>query len=221
MTVEQRFSPLVQCKHCSNRAPMPIKVSHSEIVSHEPPLAVARSVAPWDEGPVFELLKCPACGKINLATYYWHDAMDASDADYQIVYPVARCLPEGLPAQVQSAYSAALSVRSVDANAFGVLLGRVLEIVCVDRRAEGRSLADQLRDLAGKGEIPEKLVEVARGLRQFRNVGAHAGLGTLTEVEVPILDDLTRAILEYVYSAPLLAQKAATRLAALGDRRTE
>jgi hypothetical protein len=48
----------------------------------------------------------------------------------------------------------------------------------------------------------------ARGLRQFRNVGAHAELGELTKEEAPILENLTRAILEYVSSAPLLIAQA-------------
>ena len=189
---------------------MPVKSHHSEVADHEEPGGYT-----WEEGPIYDLLKCPACGKINLATYYWHDAMDPSEVDYQVVYPTARGTPAGLPEKIQGAYAASLSVRSIDANAFAVLLGRVLELVCLDRGADGRSLSDQLRDLASKGEIPNKLVEVANSLRHLRNVGAHAGLGDLTEAEVPILDDLTRAILEYVYTAPLLAQRALKRLEAL------
>jgi Domain of unknown function (DUF4145) len=63
-------------------------------------------------------------------------------------------------------------------------------------------LNKKLNDLAEKGEIPTKLVEVAHSLRKLRNFGAHASLGELTRDEIPILDDLCRAILEYVYNAP-------------------
>jgi hypothetical protein len=157
MPTEQSFSPVVQCRHCGNRAPMAVKAQFSDVRTFEPPESAKHAMAPWDAGPVYELVKCPACAKINLATYHW-DSMDPETQDYQLVYPVARDLPQGLPKRVESAYNAALSVRSVDANAFAVLLGRVLEMVCVDRGAEGRALADQLRDLAGKGEIPVKLV---------------------------------------------------------------
>jgi len=62
-------------------------------------------------------------------------------------------------------------------------------------------------------------VDVAAGIRKLRNIGAHADLGELTEAELPVLDGLTRAILEYVYSAPLLAREAEERLAKLKKRK--
>ena len=94
-------------------------------------------------------------------------------------------------------------------------MGRVLDLVCEDRRASGDSLDKRLRSLADDGEIPAKLVDVATGLRRLRNIGAHADLGELTGSDLPVLDDLTRAILEYVYSAPHLAREAQERFAKL------
>jgi hypothetical protein len=129
-----------------------------------------------------------------------------------VLYPVKRDAPSGVPAKISKAYNAANRVRAADANAYGVLLRRVLELVCLDRNAAGRDLNSKLADLAQKGEIPNKLVGVAKGLRQLGNVGAHATLGELTPEEIPVLDDLCRAILEYVYSAPSLAQCAEERL---------
>jgi hypothetical protein len=110
---------------------------------------------------------------------------------------------------------AALKVKPIDSNAFAVLLGRVLELLCIDRKAIGKTLDNKLSDLATKGEIPSKLVDVAHNLRKFRNIGAHADLGELTAKEVPILDDLCRATLEYVYTAPHLAQNAENAVKAL------
>ena len=92
-----------------------------------------------------------------------------------------------------------------------MLLGRLLELVCQDRNASGKYLGTRLKDLASKGEIPDKLVGVADGLKNLRNVGAHPTLGELTVSELPIMDSLCRAILEYVYSAPFIAQQAETR----------
>jgi hypothetical protein len=129
-----------------------------------------------------------------------------------VLHPSADRVPEGLPPTIANAHEAAQRVRSVDANAYGVLAGRVLELICLDRQAQGHFLGNKLADLAAKGEIPAKLVDVANGLKDLRNVGAHAALGELTPAEVPILDQLLRAILEYVYSAPSLAAKAEERL---------
>jgi hypothetical protein len=76
----------------------------------------------------------------------------------------------------------------------------------------------RLKSLADNGEIPVKLVDVSAGLRKLRNIGAHASLGELTETDIPVLDGLTRAILEYVYSAPLLAKDAERRFMKLKKR---
>ena len=170
---------------------------------------------PWHEGHIYELLQCAACSSVTLRRYYWHDFLDPDSIEIQQLYPAASRLPEGLPAKISKAYEDALQVRSVNPNAYGVLSGRVLELVCIDRGAAGRFLGNKLADLASKGEIPAKLVDIANGLKDLRNVAAHAVLGELTAEEVPILNELTRAILEYVYSAPALAARAEARLAAL------
>lgn len=69
-----------------------------------------------------------------------------------------------------------------------------------------------LRELADKKEIPEKLVDVADGLRNFGNIGAHAGSGELGKNEIPIVQALAIAILEYLFSAPHLANVAESKL---------
>lgn len=89
-----------------------------------------------------------------------------------------------------------------------VLIGRVMDMVCRDRGANGHFLGNKLADLATKGEVPQKLVEVAEKLTKLRNVGAHAELGELTTREVPIVEDLCCALLDYIYTAPHLAKRA-------------
>jgi hypothetical protein len=121
----------------------------------------------------------------------------------------------GLSPKIEQAYQSALKVKNVDSNAFAVLLGRVLDQVCIERGAKGDSLYDRLKDLASKGEIPTRLAEMAHQLRHLRNIGAHADLGDLTSAEVPILDDLCRAILEYVYTAPKLIEQVELKMAEL------
>ena len=201
-----KFSGKTRCDHCSNTAPMEIVSSYSGVESDDD---LPNSGMTWEEGPVYELLKCPACEEVILRSYYWHsEMMDPSDITYKTLYPSAVDRPIGLPDGLASAFDAAQKVRNIDANAYGVLLGRVLELVCHDRKATGRFLADKLADLASKGEIPDKLVGVAKGLKDLRNIGAHPALGELTNAELPIMDRLCRAILEYVYSAPYIARQA-------------
>jgi hypothetical protein len=171
---------------------------------------------PWERAKVFELVVCPACYGVILRTYWWQEGVE-SEADIfpEILYPGETRVPFGLPTRVQKAFLSAQKVKPIDSNAFGVLIGRVVEEVCADRNAKGSTLADKLKDLAGRKEIPEKLVGVADGLRNFRNLGAHAELGELTPEEVPIVEDLCRALLDYLYTSPFLAQRAIDRLSAL------
>jgi hypothetical protein len=169
----------------------------------------------WEAGDVYQLAKCPACSGMTLRKYYYHDGYESDAMEWTILYPATRALRPGLPNAIEKAWDAAGRVKNIDANAYGVLLRRVLELVCADRDAKGNTLNDKLGDLADKGEIPAKLVAVSRGLRRLTNVGAHAVLGELTPAETPILEDLSRAVLEYVYSALFLAGTAEARLAAL------
>lgn len=212
---EMRFSGTIRCEHCGNSAPMEIVANYSGTRSYADP----RCELSWNAGDVYELLRCPACESVTLRSYYWHDlAMDPSEVEFKTLYPSGVDRPVGLPDSIARALDAARNVRNIDANSYGVSLGRVLELVCQDRNATGNYLADKLGDLASKGEIPEKLVGVANRLKDLRNVGAHPTLGELTPAELPILDRLCLAILEYVYSAPYIAQQAESYFQQLKDK---
>jgi hypothetical protein len=165
----------------------------------------------WDAGAVFELLVCPACEGATLRRYYYHELRDPEEWILDVLYPQAEKIPSGLPVKIKSAYREAARVKN-SPNAYAVLIGRLLEAVCEDRKAVGNTLAKKLDDLAARGEIPGPLAEITHNLRSLRNIGAHAGPVELTAAEVPLLDDLCRAVLEYVYSAPQLVERVKTRL---------
>jgi hypothetical protein len=166
-----------------------------------------------DGGETWRIVVCPACKEVSVGLIRWLDFLDVEDEfRMKIVYPARNRTLTGLPPTIDSAYDAALKVRSVDSNAFAVLLGRVLDMVCLDKQATGATLYDRLNSLAEKVDIPPRLADMAHQLRQLRNIGAHADLGELTPAEVPVLESLCRAILEYVYTAPHLIEKVERRL---------
>lgn len=205
MATEKRFSSVLTCGHCGNAAPMEIVASYSDITRHRD----EATGEPFDTSTTYQILQCPACRAINLRSHFWHEWMDVEEQpDYKLLYPSDIKVPLGLPRDIEMEFRAASKVKAISANAYGVLIGRVLEMVCADRKATGKFLSHRLSDLAKKGEIPHNLVEVANNLARLRNVGAHFDLGQLTPEEVPILEDLCKAILEYVYSAKFLAHKA-------------
>jgi hypothetical protein len=217
MSKEKRFTGSIKCGHCQNESPMEIVAMYSGVQEYRDD----GSDMTWEAGVVYEMNKCPACDGITLRSYNWHSgSMDGSDIEYIVLYPSQERSLRGLPKSIDKNYKAAQKVRNISANAYGVLVGRLLDSVCEDRNASGNTLDERLRSLANKGVIPAGLVNVAAGIRKLRNIGAHGDLGELTEAEVPVLDDLTRAILEYVYSAPLLASDAEIRFAKLKKKKS-
>jgi hypothetical protein len=207
---------IVQCGHCGNISPMRVVAEYSQM---ETCYQNGPGSYSWDEGNVYELLLCPACSSVTLRCYYWHDGyMESSDQTViNYLYPDSSKKPSGLPSKIQKAYDAAIRVKYIDVNAYAVLVGRVLDMICEDRSASGKNLYEKLANLSHKGEIPEKLVKVADSLRHLRNVGAHADLGELTQSDEPVLSSLFNAILEYVYSAPYLVQRAEDQLRKLKE----
>lgn len=201
------LSKQISCLHCGNISKMEINGTvNAEQYDHD------------EYGPflsysvLYSVLKCPACKNVNIVTYEMYGGMNDYEIDYTFLYPQNSNFPIGLPEKILTAYKAAEKVKSIDVNAYAILMRRLLELVCLDREATSGTLADMLKELANKNEIPQKLVKVALGLKDFGNIGAHAGSGELTKEEIPIVNALCSAILAYIYSAPKLANIAEEKL---------
>ncbi len=94
---------------------------------------------------MYSVLKCPACSKNNIICYWWDDESSFDDVDgdivYNRIYPSEKNLPVGLPEKILNAYKAAEKIKTIDTNAYAVLLRRLLELICIDRDAQGENLA--------------------------------------------------------------------------------
>lgn len=213
--LKKEHTSKIKCPHCGNIAPMEIIAKHSNIRTVSDSDDTEEDSWEWAEGEIYRLLCCQGCGKVVLQRNYYdsrYDDYDVAEA-FRTLYPQPDTMPKVLPHPVKSEYDAAIAVKPINANAYAVLLGRVFDKVCEDRKADGKTLSERLADLAEKGEIPKPLAEMAHGLRQLRNVGAHADLGTLTQDEIQVLDAILRAILEYLYRAPRLVEEVKQMLA--------
>jgi hypothetical protein len=213
-TKEKYYSEPIVCNHCNNFSKMEVIGAVCEKIGEFGDPDMGPMV---EENMFYEVLKCPHpnCLKVNIRSYYWNDIMDMEGEDNVVceyLYPGKKKSPLGMPDNILKAYEAAEKVKSIDVSAYVILLRKVLELTCIDRHAAKGNLAPMLKDLAIKGEIPVKLVNVAEGLKNFGNIGAHASNFELSEEEIPIVEALSRAILEYVYSAPHLAAIAESRL---------
>jgi hypothetical protein len=84
-----------------------------------------------------------------------------------------------------------------------------LTTVCNEEGADGKALFGKLDDLARKNRTPEMLAEAAHQLRRLGNLGGHDEDVAVVAEDVPMIEDLADAILEYLYRAP--AKLAALR----------
>jgi hypothetical protein len=171
----------------------------------------------WDAGYLYQVLKCFKCGEIVFVRIFLHSELhpEGIDNPCDILYPPEVESPSGLPKQIERAWNAAILVSRVDPNAFAVLLGRVLDLICDDRQAKPGRLHARITELSTRGEFPPNLVDLAHHLRKLRNFGAHADLGALTAEDAPLVESLCRAMLLYLYTAPSLVVRAQAKLASM------
>lgn len=215
MTVKPR---ILVCGHCGNRSPMESKGQAQHVTVYgTDPRYTDEDYRYWD------LFVCPVCARPLLVetfctTFEQDPIAGCWPSHTNVLYPSEAVDTDGLPDKVKVALLEALRLRQVSPNAFAVMLGRLLEIICEDKQAHGDNLVAQLGYLAGQGEIPQRLAEMAHKLRILRNFGAHAGPNDLGPQDVPILVDFTEVILEYIYRAPKKLEAMQRRIDQLKNR---
>lgn len=207
-TTERQSEPYL-CLNCGNTAPMAIR-GHNSVVLKES----EDHQYQWLQ--MYDLLACLVCGKPTLRSYMWIEPDgDPENVVFQRHYPPEAEVPAALPDEIKRAYLAAERIRPIDANAYGVLAGRMLELVAKDQGSRKKKLDAALKDMKENGTLPEAIYGIAEKLKELRNVGSHAWLGSLTEAEVPILSELCEAIIFHVYVIPSLVAKAEEAITAL------
>jgi len=158
---------------------------------------------------------CPACEEATVWSLVW--SLDIQDEfAHRRLYPTARDR-SALPERVRTRLDAALKVKKIEPGFYAVGIRRMLETVCNIEGAAGGDLFAKLDDLAAHGRIPGTLAEAAHELRKVGNLGAHDSEVDVAPEDVPAIEALAEAILEYLYRAP--AQLATVR-SALASRST-
>jgi hypothetical protein len=204
----------IPCGYCGHTNSFEILASFSSVKTHEDEyngMAIEINL-----GDVYEIVLCPKCGKVNVIKWFYQD--DFEPRNFELLFPPKRNVPEGTPPSVAKEYVEALKQRVFSPNAYGIMVGRMLEALCADRGAKGKNLKECIEDLASKSVIPQQLADMADYLREFRNIGGHYERGDLTEAEVPYLEAISAALLEYVYGAPNLLQQVKVRLQELEEK---
>jgi hypothetical protein len=211
---EEMLSRTLKCLHCGNVAPMRVLERPNTIQSYDVDGEEDdRHQFAWEAGYIYWLLRCFSCSNVTLERQTVHTGIDPEgiEGPFDILYPPQLEQPSGLPTEVAKAYDAALAVRNKDATFFALLLGRVLERVCKDRKAAGKNLYQKIESLALDCNLPSDFVELAHSLRNLRNFAAHDNAEELAAEDAPLLESICRVLLIYLYTAPALVTLATKR----------
>lgn len=196
---------ITECPHCYNRTTFEVRAEYTQKGISDQVLDQENASTTWS------ILQCLACLQ---PTFYERTdyVFPGLTVRSRVLYPASKTNMDSLPGSVEKAYRAALKVRDIEPNACAVLVGRTLEVVCKQEKAEGKTLAEKLDHLARSGRIPQLLAQMAHQLRQIRNLGAHLAEDEVTKEDVPIILDFVEAILEYLYQAPAKIAAVQARL---------
>lgn len=178
------------CPHCCNRSK---QVELAEQAYQSKAWAVDDGEEVEFEGTYY-VYKCEICSEILL----YHQTFDFEP---KLLYPEVS-LHSSVPERVSKIYEEALRIKHVAPNAFAVQIRKALEALCQDRGTNKRNLAEQLRELADKGEIPPNLASASDILRLIGNLGAHAAEVDVHPLQALAIDKFFKAIIEYVYVCP-------------------
>jgi Domain of unknown function (DUF4145) len=181
------------CPHCGNTAPQSLAFRHeyedSELYNTD------GTRADMSFSCTYEARICATCKDLIL----YHDT---EISEMEVVYPRTHSLHVSVPESVRDCYEEAARIRRASPSAYAVILRRALETICDDRDVKSGSLHARLASLSERGEIPPVLSEMSTILRTLGNAGAHASKEKITVPMTWGMDELFRAIVEYVYVAP-------------------
>src|ERR1039457_4526506 len=127
---DKSFFRTLTCGHCGNKANMfRIGQFYKNDIVYDPDNGGDYEE---DSGWTYMGLTCPACLKVNVVRYYWHDGLDENELDVELLYPQNKEQPKGLPPQILDAYNSAIKVMGIDVHLYAAAIGRLLELVCND-----------------------------------------------------------------------------------------
>jgi hypothetical protein len=218
--MEPKESELLECATCGNVAP------HSLTYRYEAKTLVDE----LEDGTyVFEPFTwlsyvCGTCAALNL--YGDHLQLNEDPfvekklKNFRLYPKGSSILPEShmlspkdpIPYQILNLYEEVWAIRYRAPSAFIGQIRRLLEYICDDQGATGRTLFKKLEHLAEKGVFPGHIENITEMLRLVGNLGAHATGARLDQWDAAHIDDFFRFVVEYVYIAPAKLKRMRERL---------
>ena len=130
----------------------------------------------------------------------WGDHGDDLGAFRQIWPESGRTLPSAVPGALRDTYDEAQRCMKVRAFTGSALLARrIVEGICNDLNAKGRTLAAKLADLKNSGVLDERLYEWSALVKDIGNEGAHETATPLSREDAQEVLRFVEALLDYLY----------------------
>ena len=159
---------VMQCDHCGKRATFIIRAEYTDFRDAADDPYTEKAFVTW------YIMQCQSCSR---PTFTESSKIVNGDLNKIVVgpytailYPAERTPLTNLPEAIEKKYEEALRVRNISPSSCAVLVRKTLEAVCRHENAQGRVLADKLKDLANSGRIPQTLADVALHLKQLGNL---------------------------------------------------
>lgn len=215
----QHESIVLLCRHCGNRTPHEVRLRYSATQVYDY----------FDDEPILDkheyyIASCGTCNGLTLTGGFHNDAgtADPRANDLPVLYPPGPDIvpprhtladpSSPIPEEVARVYRDAWPLRHTAPGAFANQIRRALEFVCKDRGAAGRTLKEQLTDLAKRNVFPPELVEIADLVREVGNRGSHADAKEVDIWDAELVDELFKTLLRFIYLGPSHAKRMRQRL---------
>lgn len=199
---------LQTCYHCGNKGLMPIEHMHSHDYGGPEFDSVGNCVGrELEEQFKWYLLSCPVCHKVTLREEYTNECFRDYDTTIETLYPKTTIDYTGVPGNIKTAFESALKVKNIDLAICSLALRRVLEAICKEKGANGKTLELMISDMINRGILPQMFDDACWIVRQLGNSAAHADSAKFTVYQVDQTIDFMQNIISYLYSLPIKMQK--------------
>lgn len=216
---------LCTCYHCGNTGLLDIVGEHKHVYGGPIFNEQGKNIDyELEETFKWAILSCPVCHKTILYQWYNNETMcDHNRLDFyeeEILYPENKLNLQGVPSRIKSALESAIKVKNIDTALCVMALRRVLEQVCKENNAKGKTLEVMIRDLINKNILPNGFDEACAIIRFLGNKAAHGSESVFYLHEVEELISLLKAIIDYLYIIPQRINKVKEKIT-IKEEKTE
>jgi len=187
---------ILKCYHCGNETLMNIVGNHEER---------------WDEGfpyegiEEYEMCICPVCKGVTLVCGVWQERarkITSKVIKEEYLFPALTLKENYIPNNVKDAFESAIKTKEIDKAICLIALRRTLEIICIEKNAQGNNLRHKIEYLSNIGILPPALKHASIITKTYGNMGAHENNVTITNQDLEKIFDFVRYLLDYLYVLP-------------------